>query len=60
MKYDKCPYCGSDIKYASKRSSRYPNHIYMTPVIFQCGTVASKNWSPPVRSKTCGAANNKV
>lgn len=48
-----CPYCGSSVKYALKPRNMYPHDNYMTPTIFQYGTVTSENWSPPVRDKNC-------
>ena len=50
----KCPGCGAKIKQASRPRNQYKYDTYMTSVIYECGTVASENWSPPVYDKNCG------
>lgn len=48
-----CPYCGSKIKQKSKKRDQYPHDTYMTPTIYECGTVTSENWNPPIQDKNC-------
>lgn len=49
-----CPNCGAPNKYPNKTvmatEFNYPRH---RPVIFTCGTVMSKDWSPPIYGKDC-------
>jgi hypothetical protein len=41
-----CPYCKAPVKYPSK-PGRWPGQS--TPTTYECGTVTSKEWSPPLR-----------
>lgn len=50
---NKCLYCGAAVKRASRLRNQYPNDTYMTPTQFECGTVTSENWSPPIIGKNC-------
>lgn len=50
----KCPRCGAPDKYpnAPKTKIEY-GQVRNRPTIFECGTVTSPYWSPPVYDKNC-------
>ena len=47
-----CPYCKAPAKWPP-RIENYHGMIREYPTTYECGTVTSPNWSPPIRGKTC-------